>query len=169
MRIRGVSRKGQAGFSMIEFLVAAVILAVGILGVTLMQVMSLKAARGSRSLTTATLLAERILDQVEMEGRLTWLNVSATDYTTPAALPNLVYLAAGATYPISQAYDAAGNPAATGFFSTQMNRVLVTATPTKGVGMLSDVTVTVTFTDTVGSGNTQLLRSVALTRRIVHG
>jgi prepilin-type N-terminal cleavage/methylation domain-containing protein len=40
----------QAGFSMVEMLMAALILAIGILGVTMMQLMAIRATRGSKNL-----------------------------------------------------------------------------------------------------------------------
>ena len=47
---------------MIEMLMTAFILAVGILGLTMLLVMSLKGSRGGRSLTTAVLVGDNVME-----------------------------------------------------------------------------------------------------------
>lgn len=63
---RGVraSNGRQAGFSMIELLVAIVVLALGLLGFALLQTMSLRFAQSANYRTQATNLAYDLLDQM---------------------------------------------------------------------------------------------------------
>lgn len=75
--------QNQRGFSLVEMLLTAFILAVGIMGLTLLQVMAMKGARGGSSLSTAIQVGEDVLDRIELEGRLSWLNISGTQLTTP--------------------------------------------------------------------------------------
>lgn len=164
---------GQSGFSMIEMLMAAFILAIGILGLTMLQVMSLRAARGSRSLTAAVQVADRVMDQIEMEGRLTWLNITDTQYTAPTALTGLTYMGAGPFTNYFTIKGQAPDPAAAlpedqnPFFTVTTTRSVLAAAGT--TGQMHDYTVVVSFVDTVDATNTAVTRSVTLTRRIVHG
>jgi len=84
--------KAQQGFTMVEMLMTAFILAVGIMGLSLLQVMSLKGARGGKSLSTAVQVGDAVMDRIEQEGRLTWLNVTANQYKVPAALTTLRFV-----------------------------------------------------------------------------
>ncbi|MDP1830924.1 MAG: prepilin-type N-terminal cleavage/methylation domain-containing protein [Geothrix sp.] len=167
----------QAGFSMVEMLMTAFIMAIGILGLSLLQVMSLQASRGSRSLSTAVLVGEDVMDRAEMEGRLSWLNITDTNLATPslADLPTLKYvtlLPAAAVVETFNIKGGAPNPASldpaeqTPFFTTTTRRVPLLAATT---GRLSDISVQVQFTDQVDPANTPILRTVTLTRRIAHG
>lgn len=54
----------QAGFSMIEVLIAVVVLALGLLGFALLQTMSLRFAQSANHRTQATNLAYDLLDQM---------------------------------------------------------------------------------------------------------
>jgi type IV pilus assembly protein PilV len=58
------ARGHQAGFSMIELLVAIVVLALGLLGFALLQTMSLRFAQSANHRTQATNLAYDLLDQM---------------------------------------------------------------------------------------------------------
>jgi len=179
MRNRTVNhfRLRQQGFSMIEMLMTAFILAVGILGLTMLQTMSLKASRGSRSLTSAILVAEHVMDQVEMEGRLSWLNITDTNSANPtlADLPNLKYIVIPAAGSLVEQFNSKGGPVdtassdptvSTSFFTVTTTRVPAAAAVT---GRISDVSVQVQFVDNVDRTNTPIQRTVSLTRRIVHG
>lgn len=170
--MRPRARKAQSGFSMIEMLMAAFILAIGILGLTMLQVMSLRAASGSRNLSTAVQVAERIMDQIEMEGRLTWLNV--TDAVgTNAGVGGLKYIgqelkeetftAKGQT-PDSSAADAVDRDPVFFAVPTESDPVGDAVT-----GKMHDYTVTVRFVDHVTAASTPVERTVTITRRIIHG
>lgn len=171
------NRGSQAGFSMVEMLLTAFILAVGILGLTMLQTMSLKASRGSRSLSSAILVAEQVLDRVEMEGRLSWLNISDTSRTAPglADLPNLRYITIAMGDTLVETFNSKGgvvdptspDPASqTPFYTVTTSRVPALAAVE---GRLSDVNVQVQFMDDVDQNNVPIVRTVSLTRRIVHG
>ena len=170
IRNAGLQCSRQAGFSMVEMLVAAFILAIGILGLTLLQTMSLRATRGSQNLGIAVLLAEKVMDQVELEGRETYLNATITQYANPGALVGILYMKPATTsvpeyYKIDpttgQSIPAA--TAADALFTVTMTKSAYAA----GTG-LSDVTVSVVFTDSVNATQT-ITRTATVTRRILHG
>lgn len=172
-------QQGQAGFSMIEMLMTAFILAIGILGLTMLQVMSLKASRGGRSLSTAVLVGEHVMDQVEMEGRLSWLNATDkyTGTSTAVDLPNLRYVSIpdGATR--LETFNSKGGPPLgnpdpadnTTYFRVTTGRVVSVAPGAATNGALSNFTVTVQFTDQLDQASAPILRTVTLTRRVLHG
>ena len=58
------ARQTERGFTLIEVLVALVILSIGLLGLGLLQASSLKASFGSNHRTVATNLAYEVLDQM---------------------------------------------------------------------------------------------------------
>ncbi|MBL0312623.1 MAG: prepilin-type N-terminal cleavage/methylation domain-containing protein [Holophagaceae bacterium] len=164
----------QAGFSMIEMLMTAFILAVGILGLSMLQVMSLKASRGSRSLTTAVQVGEAVMDQIEMEGRLSWLNITDSQRTNPTAINGQKYLtiASGADNAPGEVFDINGKllpPADPNtYYTVTTQRV---ANPIVGVtGQINDFVVRVDFMETVRADNSAPIhRSVTISRRILHG
>lgn len=169
----------QAGFSMVEFLMVAAIMAIGLLGVASMQVMAIKAGSGSTNLSTATSIGNRILDQIEEEGRLTWLNQTSSIYATAGTQPpHLYYFSNTVPFSISFTtnndlkFDLQGTP-----WTATSGPVVFQAVITAGaapqavggatIGRLADVTVVVNFTDTVSRGSA-ITRSVSLSRRIVY-
>lgn len=173
-----IVRQAQAGFSMIEMLMTAFILAVGILGLTMLQTMSLRAARGSQSLTTAVLVAEQVLDQADLEGRLSWLNLTNSNQATPtlADLPNLRYVTIPAGGEFVQVFNGRGSAVDAAspdpVVSTPFYTVTTTRTPSAAAmvtGGISDVNVRVQFADDVDANNAPIQRTVSLTRRIWHG
>jgi len=177
MRTRNHPRPRQAGFSMVEMLMTAFVLAIGLLGLAMLQAMSLRASRGSRSMATAVQVAEGIMDSIEMEGRLSWLNATTSPYTGPslANLPTLMYVTIPAGQPLTQHYNLMGdtpNPTSTDpaqsnpFFTATITQV---PDPAAVAGGLSDFTVVVSFADTVGATQAAVTRKVTLIRRIVHG
>ncbi|GLH74001.1 hypothetical protein GETHLI_25030 [Geothrix limicola] len=157
---------------MVEMLITAFIMAVGILGLTMLQVMSMKASRGSRSLTTAVLVGEHLMDRVEMEGRLSWLNISNTDSKTAsnADLPSLTYVTLADGTSLNNYFDLNGDAVAATdaakFYTVTTTR---TALAPAAFGSLSDFTVEVNFTDQVDKSGTKINRKVSLARRVVHG
>lgn len=182
MRIRNRGSRGrtQAGFSMIEMLMTAFVLAVGILGLTLLQAMSLKASRGSRSMATAVLVADQVMDQVEMEGRLSWLNLTDPQTATPSLADlkdaNLKYivLPSGPT-PLEEKFNSLGGAVdtnatdpvvSTPFYTVKTNRVTASAVQ---LGTLSDFTVQVQFADQTSATNAPITRTVTICRRVLHG
>lgn len=174
-------RGRSAGFSMVELLIAAFILAVGILGLSMLQLLSMQANRGSRSMSTAVQVADQMLDQVEMEGRLSWLNVTASQYTSPPALPPLQFI--NAADPVVQTYTVRGkrpDVSATDiadvqpYFTATLVRAepAVATTAAAGGGQaVHDFTVTVEFQESmqVNGTATPVKRTVVLSRRVIHG
>ncbi|MEP6634953.1 MAG: type IV pilus modification protein PilV [Luteimonas sp.] len=57
-----IVKRSQAGFSMIEILIALIVLAVGLLGFALLQTMNLRFAKSANQRTQATNLAYELLD-----------------------------------------------------------------------------------------------------------
>lgn len=180
-------RAAQAGFSMVEMLMAAFILAIGILGLSMLQTMSLKATRGSKSLTNAVQIADRIMDQIESEGRLSWLNLTATSFGPPGALPTLTFVNKGSTQYLAfnEAYDSttnissvapatsapvAGKPA----LSPTVRYVATivegtTTTVAGGTGSTTSYQVTVEFADELNTSGARAVRTVNISRSILHG
>ena len=174
----------QAGFSMIEMLMTAFIMAIGILGLSMLQVMSIKASRGGRSLATAVLVSEHVMDRVELEGRLSWLNATGdsqtptnADFVTPLRYVTL----AGAPASVVDTFNSKGGPPnsastdpaeQTTFYTVTTTRAdLVAANAPTTNGAVSTFTVQVKFADQVdqSSAPKTIDRYVTLTRRITHG
>jgi len=172
-RVRARALAGQQGFSMIEMLMTSFILAIGLLGLCMLQTMSLRASRGNTSLATAVKVAEGVMDEVELQGRLSWLNISDSTYTgmaVPAANMNYINITAGQGLPANGQlqFNIQGDPVAgTGFFS--VNVIHTDEVGTNGTGSLGDFNVVATFNDTATTGGVAVPRSVSITRRIAHG
>ena len=82
----------EGGFTVIEVLVSALILGIGILGLTLLLVMTVRSATGARALNTGVLVAESLLDRIELEGRLSWLNLTNNGSNAIQPLSTLQYV-----------------------------------------------------------------------------
>lgn len=145
------SKGRQGGFSMIELLIAAVILAVGILGLTSLQVMAVKTNTGTRALNTAVDIGNQILDNAATESRLSWNNLLAA---SPQTLPSAVYLnpTTGAR---TEFYDQSGLLLGNGTTAPTGTVFTVVTTSTAGIAMGSTdggrtttVQVVVRFNDT---------------------
>jgi len=169
----------QAGFSMIEMLMTAFILAIGLLGLCMLQTMSLRTTRGSKTLATAVNVSEGVMDKVELEGRLSWLNLTYTNATAPTLgdLPNLRYITLAANTPRVESYNIQGQLADPDSTDPLVRTPVFTVATTKladvgvadGTGQMSNFRVVVTFTDNVDVNNAPVQRVVTLTRSITHG
>lgn len=62
-------RYGGSGFSMVELLLAAFILSIGLLGLISLQVASVAQAANGRGRTTAAYIANTLLQRAQMEGQ----------------------------------------------------------------------------------------------------
>jgi Tfp pilus assembly protein PilV len=153
---------------MVEMLMSAFILAIGILGLTMLQTMSLRATRRSQNLGIAVQLAEQVMDEVELEGRLTYLNSNITGYTTPGALNGLTYINNATVDKYYNIDPSSGQPVLTTVPAGALFHVAMTQTVAAGTG-LSDVTVQVQFTDAVTSASVAVQRTATISRRILHG
>ncbi|BDU77427.1 type IV pilus modification PilV family protein [Mesoterricola sediminis] len=69
MRARGAAPAGQGGFTLVEFLLAAFILSIGLLGLAALQAASTAASTGGRGRVTASYVADQVLQQVQSEGQ----------------------------------------------------------------------------------------------------
>ena len=171
------SSAAQAGFSMVEMLMAAFIMAVGILGLSALQVMALKSTRGSRSLSTAILVAEQILDRAELEGRLSWLNLTDRNGTNlnPGDLADLRYITLATGTSRVDNFNNRGRPVVVGASDEQDSGVRYLATTIRNpgdfyaTGYLSEFIVQVTFQDDVNNSGGPIQRTVRLTRLVTHG
>jgi prepilin-type N-terminal cleavage/methylation domain-containing protein len=167
-------RTGEAGFSMIEMLMTAFILAIGLLGLCMLQTMSLRASRGGTSLTTAVHVADAVMEQVEQEGRISWQNM-ALGYTT--ALPNLEYISLAVGGKVTQTFNLHGDVSLATSTDPTVSSALFTVTTTRlddaglsaGTGQVSDYLVQVQFAENTSGAGTAVQRTVMVTRRIIHG
>ena len=174
-RPKHIPRK-EAGFSMVELLMTALILSIGLLGLALLQTMSLRASNGGGNLSTAVQLGEKLMDQINMEGRLTYNNkVPGTNQQSPTALTGLQYITATPSAldqyynidpilgePVLTTAPVAGGPAPV--FHVHMDSTVLAGT----VGV-TDVTINVYFTDGLNAAtHTAITRTATLTRRILH-
>lgn len=64
MNSLGTSRQQQRGFTLVEILIALVVLSIGLLGLAALQLMSLRSNHGSAMRSQATFLAYDIVDRM---------------------------------------------------------------------------------------------------------
>ena len=169
-------RTREAGFSMIEMLMTAFILAIGLLGLCLLQTMSLRAAQGGTSLTTAVHVSDAVMEQVELEGRMSWLNqTNAAGAVT--ALPKSYYMALAVGGTLKQTFNLHGDVSLATSSDPTVSSKLFAVTTTRvqdvgaaaGSGQLSDYLVQVQFAESTAATGTPVQRTVMVTRRILHG
>jgi len=148
---------------MVEMLLAAVVMGIGLLGLAMLQTMALRQNTGSRSLSTAVLLAEGILDDAQARGRSARL-FSQQGSTIPATFQALF------TAPTTFQCNYAGrrlpdtqDPVA--YFTVQTTPTVVSQ-PVPQVGGLIDLTVTVTWTEGTNPNGSARQRQVTMTRRM---
>jgi Tfp pilus assembly protein PilV len=152
---------------MIEFLMAAFIMAIGLLGLAALQVASTRQGTTSRQLGTATFIAHNLLDRIQAEGSVTSaersistdgnvvLNGRVFQYTNPVSVDVMGAPAAGPSYtfqgllPNDPYYTVTTSPgfSATAppvFFSTSYKRNAGTIYPYAKTG-IQEFTVNVTW------------------------
>lgn len=170
--IRRRRMMSQAGFSMVEMLMTAFILAVGILGLTMLQTLSVRSSTGARGLSTAVLLAERTMDEITANGRNSLLYAHSTPAVTPSADLTDVFTAATP----DRTFNFYGRPSVgdpidqTPFFTVSVQAVTdpglnpgtIAAIP--GFGGVADMTVTVQWSEVAGAP----ARQVVLSRRVAY-
>lgn len=69
------ARGPEAGFTMIEFLLAAFIMAIGLLGLTALQILALKSTTTSRGLSTSVLVSDGVMERINTEARQSYLGM----------------------------------------------------------------------------------------------
>ena len=171
----GTCKRTQRGFSMVEMLMAAFILAVGLLGLAMLQAMALRATRGGRNLGLAVKLAEHVMDAVELEGRLTYLNSNLTDHTTSESLNSknksgyhLAYIDKSEVHKYYAIDSGTGGTVETEVDQAWLFHLCMTQDYQEGT-KLSDVQVEVQFTDGVDASGQPIPRKARISRRVLHG
>ena len=146
---------------MIEMLIAAAIMAIGLLGLCMLQTFVLRSRAGSSNQAVAIQVAEQVLDQAENIGRNS-VFCSHNGYTVPVAATN--YFSGTA---VALTYTSTGLPGAPAFFTATCTATTAPAagtgvvTPVAQIGGVALVQVVVTWTETAGNP-----RNVTLTRQI---
>lgn len=143
----GYRRAGSAGFSLIEVLIALLVLSVGLLGLALLQVLNVRYTASAQSRTVATNLATEVLDMMRSNPRHVVLyNRITTQYFDGYAPP-----AGGCTSTGDTAASALNNIArwrcdVASRLPSGRGSVVVAGNEATGF----QATVTVTWTDDVG-------------------
>lgn len=160
------ARRGQTGFSMIELLVAAFILGIGLLGLTALMAASLRMGTGGRQRDTAAYLANEVIERLAADGRRSALLRSngQTTFTSSFLLANAVddasntYQALDTGGTVQSTFDLDGRPsAANPVFTVTWVRRTRGATPVAtSASMAAEVLVNVTWTESsAGSATAQ--------------
>lgn len=87
MKIQRANRRSAAGFSMIEVLIALLILGVGLLGLALLQTMNLRYTKSAQQRTQATNLASELLDTIRANRSQLAVYATITPASFPVAVP----------------------------------------------------------------------------------
>jgi type IV pilus modification protein PilV len=89
-------RRSERGFSMIELLIVAFIMAIGLMGLFALQVIGVSSGTQSRQRGTASLLAHSLLDRVTSEGLVSAgeraASQNGTITTAPAGVTRWVFI-----------------------------------------------------------------------------
>ncbi len=81
-----ISKNAQSGFTMVEMLVAVVILAVGLLGLAQLQITAIKANSQSATMMVASSLAQKIIEDIAaINDDDTLFTTAVTDATWPGS------------------------------------------------------------------------------------
>lgn len=163
--VRRAGRPRESGLSLIEFLVAAFVLAIGILGLTMLQAFSLRVTGQEVGNNRAALLAEGVLDEIQARARAR--NVQAQVDST---VPDDTLFTGTAS---SRSYSRTGErlQSSTGRFYTVAIRRTALSTPAMPLPGLSRFEVEVSYTaDVVGPPGSpkSITRTVLLSRKVSH-
>jgi len=165
--------RDQAGFSMIELLMTAFIMAVGILGLTALQSIALTAATRSKGYNGAVSVAGHILEGIESQARQRWLIIT-NDSTAafPAYAPNYfagVDVTENFTFNGHYPDASAANPVDQNVFFTVVTRAAPVLHTVAGSGAIRNYTVTVTFNEAGAAGQAILTRTVVISKTVLYG
>jgi len=164
------ARRRQKGFSMVEMLMAAFIMSIGLLGLAMLQTMSIRNASGSRMQTLAIGIGQNILETIDAEAR----QQRAFRTLAPASsTPTLSsYFTAS---PVTERYSIYRTPV-NASSSDHLERVAVFSTTTSGSadatgtsatsGSIYTFNVVVIFQDAGGSGGTAIYRTMTFRRKV---
>jgi type IV pilus assembly protein PilV len=168
-------RSSQSGFSLIELLVTSLIFAIGLLGLSALQLATLRSNSGGRNRFTAAALAEGCLSAIQSEGSRSWAYAAGLESTATTTYP-VARIYTGATSAGTYgAFDINGQPLAIGnantlFTVTWTKNAAVAPSPTTPItGMnLREFVVTVTWQDqAVGAAGTALAPSTMSMSRLI--
>nr|WP_306589860.1 hypothetical protein [Geothrix sp. 21YS21S-4] len=164
---------------MLEFLMAAFILAIGLLGLATLQIMALRTTTSSRGMSTAVLVSEGVMERINAEARQSYLGMvfNGAPSWTPRyigkapVVGGILPTAAAPAAAIVDYYDFAGAPlpSATGAYFTVSSWV-DTQVISGTVGATDRYLVRVEFTESPDPSNPAKLvkHSVNLVRSVVH-
>lgn len=155
----------ESGLTLIEFLVAAFVLAIGILGLTMLQAFSLRVTGQEVGNNRAALVAEGVLDEIQARARAR--NVQAQ--VESAVLDDALFTGTAS----SRSYSKTGEllPNDTGRFYTVAIRRTALSAPAMPLPGLSRFEVEVSYlTDVVGAPGSpkSITRKVLLSRKVSH-
>jgi Tfp pilus assembly protein PilV len=156
-------RKGEAGFSMIELLIAAFVMAIGILGLTMLQTYALVSGGGSQNQTVAIQVAEQVMEQAENVGRNS-IYCAHNGFTVPT--PTLNFWAGTVTQTFSNTGVLNGTPTMFTATATPTTAGTGLVTPVSQIGGVCLLQVVVTWSEALNSTGGKIQRSVTLNRRI---
>ncbi len=164
----GFRPTGEAGFSMVEMLMVVFILAVGLLGLTMLQAMVVRTGGGSRQLTTAVQVGQSILDAADVEARQQRLFRTMSPADTPPALSSYFGNAA-----VTGSYSTYGNPVNTSS-TDPLDQVTIFTTSTtntqtqSNTGKVYQFAVTITWKDSINPQNPSqtITRTITLNRMV---
>lgn len=173
MRARSLPiQRPERGFSMIELLVVAFIMGVGLLGLASLQMMSIRAGGTSTRLSDAVRVGEMLMEAASAEGTQSLLGLKYGG--GGAAAPVMLSIAAPQNFYYGYDTTVTGGlavgglkqlPDATGaIFTANVSRQ--TTFGSVGFGATSLFTVQVTFTELLGS--TSVTRTVRNAREVAH-
>lgn len=112
-----VPPRNASGFSVVEFLIVVFIFALGVLGLSLLQVMSIRGNHSGRQRSTAVYLASTVVERVQAEGQLSLAGFPPTRVFTASTVTDDAVNSFGT-------YDVHGNPAtgATAIYTVSWSR-----------------------------------------------
>jgi len=156
----------QSGFTLVEGMIAAAILAVGVLGVAGMQGISLTRNVDSTELTRATNLAAEMIERIQYNRK----NIAqyAIDTTSATPCPQSAVTQAMAKGDCDQWVALLNNPQASGLVNVR-GVITVPAVPVGALATLLNqypVTVTVSWTGAAGETKVARAKQVVLTTTI---
>jgi Tfp pilus assembly protein PilV len=152
---------------MIEMLVAAFVMAIGILGLAMLQTYAIRTQAGSRAVDQAVLIGKRILEQAELTGRY---SLYASRKSVAPVTPSPDYFGAN-TFTLY--YSPAGLPTdGSGFFTAVVTPTTAAGNgivaPVQGLGGIGMVSVTVSWQEAIAGANQTTTRQITLSRRITY-
>ena len=163
------ARLQQKGFSMVEMLMAAFILAIGLLGLSMLQVMSVRSNAGSRMQTLAIGVGQNILETIDAEARQQRL-FRTLDPSNTTSLTS--YFGAPA---INGTYSIYGTPVNTGssdpleqatVFTTTSNCTQDVTGGSAVSGRVYSFTIVVSFVDGINSSGAAHARTQTFRRKV---